>query len=257
MCSQLFGGVRGGSCFFEAFANVWVDFYHAAFVSRQALASEQQQIRMSLVQRELHSCKQQLEKKELELQTRVEILGKEAVARKNSKDLPGAKKRMLERRRMQGQLQKLQNTMMTIEMHRSTIEGSALDRTVLETLKSSADALRQIGTSSAGLRAVEDIVADVQHQMENAAEITQILASGNITGMVNTMAVDGIVVDEDELMQELEEMLDEDAHTLAPQNASFPQLLQNLPVPYVSPQLSRVEESSSVRRILQMQADDV
>lgn len=195
------------SCLLDALASAWVDLYHAAFVSRHTLAKEQEQIRVALVQRELAACQQQLQKKEVDLQSKFDVLGREALARKQSRDLLGAKKKMLERRRIQAQLEKLQNSIMTIDMHKSTIEGSVLDRTVLETLRASGDALRQIGASTAGLRAVEEIVSDAEAQMENAAEITKILSAASVTGMVNTMAIDGIPIDEDELMKELDELV--------------------------------------------------
>ena len=113
---------------------------------------------------------------------------------------------MIERRRVQAQLEKLQNSMSTIDLHRNTIEGSVLDRTVLETLRASGDALKQMGATTGGIRAVEEIVADVEAQMETAAEITKIISAGNVSGIVNTMAIDGIVMDDDELMRELEEL---------------------------------------------------
>jgi len=74
----------------------------------------------------------------------------EAMSKKKCRDLNGAKKKMMERRRIQSQLEKLQNSISTIDLHRNTIEGSVLDRTVLETLKASGDALKQIGASAAG-----------------------------------------------------------------------------------------------------------
>jgi hypothetical protein len=144
----------------------------------------------------------------------VEFLGREAISKKKSKDIHGAKNKMIERKRILSQLQKLQNSIYTIDLHKNTIEGSVLDRTVIETLRASGDALKQIGASSAGLRAVEDLVMDVEQQMESAAEITKILSSGSVTGMVNTMAIDGTVLDEEELMKELEEMMmDDDDYT--------------------------------------------
>lgn len=245
------------SCLLDALASAWVDLYHAAFVSRQTLEKEQQQIRISLVQKELQSCQQQLQKKEAEIQTRVDVLGREAVAKKNSRDLVNAKKKMLERKRFQGQLEKLQNTMMTIDLHRNTIEGTVLDRTVLETLRASADALRQIGANAAGVRAVEDIVSEVEQQMESAAEITKILSAGSVTGMVNSMAVDGIVIDEDELMQELDELC---GSTQVPAT-QYEDMLNDLPpaslpVPEETMEEEHRESKLSLRKVLEMPMAD-
>jgi hypothetical protein len=91
-------------------------------------------------------------------------------------------------------------------LDRSTIEGTALDLSVLETLKASGDALKQIGATGQRLRAVEDIVSEVESNLQHAAEITSVLSSGSVTGMVNSMATHGIVIDEEELMRELEDL---------------------------------------------------
>jgi hypothetical protein len=72
---------------------------------------------------------------------------------------------------------------------------------------------------------VEDLVSDVEHHMENATEITKILSSGSVTGTVNTMSLDGVVLDEEELMKELEDMLmdDEDYTAMAKKKAEVQQ----------------------------------
>ncbi len=77
---------------------------------------------------------------------------------------------------------------------------------MLETLKASGDALKQIGATGQGLCAVEDIVSEVESNLQHAAEITSVLSSGSVTGMVNSMATHGIVIDEEELMRELEDL---------------------------------------------------
>ena len=66
-----------------------MDFYHAAFVSKQALSKENEEIRISLIQKELSNCLRQLSRREIELQERLTLLEKEAVARKNAKDMAG------------------------------------------------------------------------------------------------------------------------------------------------------------------------
>lgn len=90
---------------------------------------------------------------------------------------------------------------------RSTLEGAALDITVLETLKASGEVLRQMGVTGEGLRAVERLVSGIEDSMQNAAEITTVLSSGSVSGVVNSMAAYGMpAIDEDELMRELEGM---------------------------------------------------
>jgi uncharacterized protein YunC (DUF1805 family) len=148
--------------------------------------------------------------------------------------MAAAKKKMIERARVQSQLEKIQNSISMIDIHRcvfcantsaikfsmqqvnlfcslhnrSTIEGTALDLSVLETLKASGDALKQIGATGQGLRAVEDIVSEVESNLQHAADITSVLSSGSVTGMVNSMVTHGVTIDEEELMRELENLSD-------------------------------------------------
>jgi len=82
----------------------------------------------------------------------------------------------------------------------------------METLKASGDALRQLGATGQGLRAVEDIVSEVESNMQHAAEIASVLSSGSVTGMVNSMSINGAVVDEDDLMRELQSLEDMDGN---------------------------------------------
>ncbi len=87
-----------------------------------------------------------------------------------------------------------------------------MDLSVLETLKASGDALKQLGATGQGLRAVEEIVSEVESNLQHASEITSVLSSGSVTGMVNSMSMHGVCVDEDELMKELEEMTESSSH---------------------------------------------
>ncbi len=94
---------------------------------------------------------------------------------------------------------------------------------MLETLKASGDALKQIGATGQGLRAVEDIVSEVESNLQHAADITSVLSSGSVTGMVNSMTTHGIAIDEDELMRELENLSageDDDTESFAASSSS-------------------------------------
>ena len=200
-----------------------------------------------LIQKELSNCLRQLARREEELQERMASLQREAIARRNAKDLAGAKKRMIERRRVQAQLEKLQNSMTTIEIHRNTIEGSVLDRTVLETLRASGDFLWQMGANTGGLRAVEEIVADVEAQVENATEITKIISAGNVSGIVNTMAIDGIIMDEDELMRELDDLASAEEDSIS-KTISNTMVLPSVPMPIPAPPATTARKQQQVQQ---------
>ena len=174
---------------------------------RHVLAKENDQIRISLIQKDLSVCQQQLGSQEQVLQDRIVLLEKDAIARKRARDLGGAKKKMVERRMVQSQLDSLRDSMSTIDLHRNTIERSMLNRTVVDSLRAAGDVLRQMGATREGISSIERMVDDVEEQVESASTITKILSAGSVTGTVNSMAINGVVLDEDALMQELEDML--------------------------------------------------
>lgn len=53
-----------GSCLAGVLASVWVDMYHAAFMSRSSLEREDSEIKMTLIQQDLSSCLAKLNGKE-------------------------------------------------------------------------------------------------------------------------------------------------------------------------------------------------
>jgi hypothetical protein len=99
-------------------ASTWVDFYHAAFVSKKTLDQENEQLSMCAVQKDLESCYRKLSLREAELQERALGLAENAVAYRRAKNMPAAKKKMLERARIISQMEKVQNSIAMIDMHR-------------------------------------------------------------------------------------------------------------------------------------------
>jgi hypothetical protein len=114
---------------------------------------------------------------------------------------------LVERKRAQSQLDKLSSSISVIDTHISTIEGTELNRSILETLKASGDALKKLGVHG-GIEEVEKVVSEVELQMENAAEVTKVISSANVSGIINSMGHD--VITEEELEAELDELLCDD-----------------------------------------------
>jgi hypothetical protein len=102
----------------DILASAWVDLYHAAFVSKKTLDQENEQLRMCAVQKDLDACYRKLSVREAELQERALSLAENAVAYKRAKNMQAAKKKMLERARIMSQLEKVQNGIAMIDMHR-------------------------------------------------------------------------------------------------------------------------------------------
>ena len=98
------------------------------------------------------------QRRERQLSKRIEVLTKEAVARKKVGDIVGAKKRLVDRKRLSVQLERLISSISIIDMHINTIEGTELNKSILQTLKASADAMKKMGINSSGVEGVENIV---------------------------------------------------------------------------------------------------
>jgi hypothetical protein len=70
---------------------------------------------------------------------------------------------------------------------------------VLETLKASGDMLKQLGATGQGLKAVEELVSELESSIQSASDITTVLSTGSVSGMVNSMQAlgpGGEIIDE-------------------------------------------------------------
>jgi hypothetical protein len=202
---------------FTAAASVWMDLYQILVRKRSDVDDENQEIRMSLVQQDLHSCTNKLNTRETELINRIDELGTEAVKRNKLNDLAGARKRLGERKRTQQQLDKLRNCITVIDIHRDTIDGTEFDKSILHTLRASGDAIKRL-TIAGGITGAEDIIAEVEQQMDNSMQINTMLSSGSVSGMVNS----GNHFTDEELELELAELMGETPGKLIPDLPAVP-----------------------------------
>ena len=86
---------------------------------RKTLEQEGERVRMCAVQKDLQTCYSKLAQREEELQERAGTLARHALSYRKGKNLCAAKKKMVERARVLGQLEKVQNSIAMIDMHRS------------------------------------------------------------------------------------------------------------------------------------------
>lgn len=198
-----------GPCLLNAIATSWVDMWHAMRFNSQALQEENNIIRMGALQRDLDSSYQRLALREGELQSKVTFLAQQAITARRQNKMDVAKRKMMERSRVLTQLDHIQNSMSLIDVHRSTIEKTTLDISLLETIKASGDALKTMGVNAKGTETVDKIVTEVDSSLRTAAEISSMLAFGNPSGMADPESIYGAAagVDPDDLMAELEDML--------------------------------------------------
>lgn len=194
-------------CVTDAVAGWWVPVWTAMMVDKRTIETQNNEIRLSLVHQDLHASKHSLDQQEATITQQIEELSREAYRRKTKADIQGAKRVLMKRRNMGIQLNRLQNTMMLIESHINVLESAELDRSILDTLRASGDALKKLGVEI-GLEKAEDIVSDVQEQVQTAQEITRVIATGSANGIFNMMGAD--FMDDQDLQNELDELLDEE-----------------------------------------------
>uniref|UniRef100_A0A7S1E2X7 Charged multivesicular body protein 6 n=1 Tax=Hemiselmis andersenii TaxID=464988 RepID=A0A7S1E2X7_HEMAN len=134
---------------------------------------------------------------------RVAKLTAEAKQRRAAGDMHGTKKRLLDRKRLQLQLDKLRGSINMVDMHIATIEGTELNKSILQTLKESAQALQRLGVDC-GVWHAEDVMAEVESELESANEIGKALAGEGLVGQLNSMG--GDLLTEEDLEAELQEL---------------------------------------------------
>jgi hypothetical protein len=81
------------------------------------------------------------------------------------------------RRRCHEQLLRVNNSICIIESHSNAIEGTELNKSILNTIRASGDAIKRLSVKG-GMSTVEDIISEVETQMENASEITKVISAG-------------------------------------------------------------------------------
>lgn len=144
-----------------------------------------------------------LHAREDELQCKIDAALRDARAKKLARDVAGAKRRLVDKRRLESQLDRLRSSIYVIETHANAIDGTELDKAVVQTLKASGDALKSLGM---GIRSVEDVVSEAETQLESAAEITRVLAAGSVSGMVNG----GDFYSDEDIMKDLDGLMDDE-----------------------------------------------
>ncbi|XP_069681519.1 charged multivesicular body protein 4 [Periplaneta americana] len=124
-----------------------------------------------------------------------------AVARKNgTKNKRAAIQALKRKKRYEKQLQQIDGTLSTIEMQREALESANTNTSVLQTMKSAADALKA-AHQHMDVDQVHDMMDDIAEQQDVAKEISEAIS--------NPVAF-GQDVDEDELERELEELEQEE-----------------------------------------------
>lgn len=192
---------------FQIISSIWVDLYHALTIKNAESQAITQQWQMQAIRTDLDSCRMHLVSREKELEKRIAELSEQAKRKAMCKDMIGARRKLMDRKRSRDQLDRISNSICIIESHSDAIEGTEWNKSVLNTLRASADAIRQLNVQG-GITEVENIISDVETQMEHAAEITKVIHAGNVSGAMNSMQF-GDYINDDDLERDLQELMDD------------------------------------------------
>ena len=157
------------NCLLEALATVWLG-------ARRRVMTEPAEEEVVTAQEGLEQCRRNMEGRERELLIVVNRLSEDALAKKREGDSLAARNRLLERRRVQKRLEKLRHGLNLVDSQLDAIKTSELDKEITMTLKASTDAMRKAGITI-GLQEVESVMTELDVQMREVNDVTEVLAN--------------------------------------------------------------------------------
>lgn len=148
----------------------------------------------------LRDSEEMLEKKSRHLETQIEkeLQSAKTHGTKNKRAALNALKR---KKRLEAQLNQIDNTLTTIEFQRESLMNARSNAEILSTMKDAGKAMQGIH-KEVNIEKVEDVMDDIQEQQDIAAEISAAIS--------RPIDMPGIDMDEDDLLAELEELEQEE-----------------------------------------------
>jgi len=167
----------------------------------------------------LRDSEEMLEKKSKHLEAQIdkELQSAKTHGTKNKRAALNALKR---KKRLEAQLNQIDNTLTTIEFQRESLMNARSNAEILSTMKDAGKAMQGIH-KEVNIEKVEDVMDDIQEQQDIAAEISAAIS--------RPIDMPGIDMDDDDLLAELEDLEQEelDTNLISAGNASVP--AQQLP----------------------------
>jgi hypothetical protein len=157
------------NCLLEAVASLWMS-------ARRQVITEPPEEEVMTAQEGLEQCRRNMEGRERELQALIMRLSDEALTKKREGDVPTARAKLLERRRVQKRLERLRHGLELVDSQLDAIKTSELDKEIMLTLKASTAAMRKAGISL-GVQEVENVMSELDEQIREVQDVTQVLAA--------------------------------------------------------------------------------
>ena len=157
------------NCLLEAVASLWLG-------ARRRVMTEPPEEEVLTAHEGLEQCKRNMEGRERELLAVVERLSDDALIKKRAGDIPAARSKMLERRRLQKRLERLRHGLDLVDAQLDAIKTSELDKEIMLHLKASTTAMRKAGIT-VGVQEVENVMSEMDEQMREVQDITEVLSA--------------------------------------------------------------------------------
>ena len=155
-------------CFLETIASVWM------LSVRAPPPTEVEEVG---VHDNLEGCRNSLESREADLAEGCKRLGREALKRKQAGDMPGAKAKIMERKRAFKRLEKLRSSLALVDAQLDALRTTELDKELMQTLLASSAALKRAGVGK-GVKEAEAVMSELDEQLRESGELTSVLAGG-------------------------------------------------------------------------------
>ena len=137
----------------------------------------------------LEQCRRNMEGRERELLLCVSRLSEEALVKKRAGDVLAARSKVQERRRVLKRLERLRHGLDLVDTQLDAIKTSELDKEIMLTLKASTSAMRKAGITL-GVQEVENVMSELDEQMREVQDITEVLTNPGATMLSGTEEAD-------------------------------------------------------------------
>lgn len=207
-------------------ADLWVRLAQGLAMSRGDIEGMNRSLASSRVLMDLERKQSYLCSLESKMEREIDAFVSCAREKKAKGDISGARQKLLEKRSLVSQLERLRSSQGIIAMHLGAMKGAELNQTLISTLKASNTAIRSM-VPEHEVSQIEDFMYDLEDEVKRTTQIGDVLAkpistssdlssSGALAGTSNA-----------ELERELEELLLSDSDG---PRATAP-LLSTVPIP--------------------------
>lgn len=185
--------------------SAWVYFTESITMSNADIQIIQKNISNSQIMKDLENKQENLRLMEHKMERDIESFLQEAKDRKGRGDTSGARQKLMEKRSLVQQLDRLRASQNIIAVHLGTMRGAELNQTLISTLKASNNAIRSMVPGN-DISQIEDFMFDLEDEVKKTSHISDVLAKPISPEQSSSMYDLG----QGDLERELEELLNDD-----------------------------------------------